>query len=980
MTRYWLQLMVLLSAQALFAAADETVSPPPATAKPAATNEVATTLAPTNNVESAATNSAPTNRAPITLGGMQVRTGIRLQLAAAAPDVVNPVAIRFDADGRLFVAEGGLNGNNGRIKRLQDADGDGRFEQVVVYADNVPSPTALFCYGAGTFVASGNEIIFLADTNGDGKADVRNVIFNGLSPDGITAGAGITHLAWGLDNRVHVACNGLTGSLTCVAIPAVEPVTIDGSDFSFNPRTLEVRLEAGGNSRGLGLDNTGRRYTAAGGQAVLFTVADPIRAARNPLYRWPGLTVNLAGPDLRVYPLKAARTTAEASGSLLSANYGTNGFARPSSLLVYRGMTFQTEFTEALFITDPELRIVSQWELQSAGLIPQLRRPGARRTSEFLASRDPTFRPIQIIAAPDGSLCLADLGRADLRTPEERGRIWRLLPTGQDPTKAPHLSALSTMALIKLLESNNGWVRDTASRLIFERNDRESYRTVTREFRWNWNSTAKLHALHLLAAVDALEEAHLVRAFQDKDVSIREAAAALTEQFVKDGTASPQLIGQLAVASRDASPRVRLQVALTLGDVNHSAVSTLLANTLRPAPADPWMQSAVLTGAHSGAAAEVLRQLCGNNRLRQDPGGWTFLRTLAWMAGTQEQLALDNLVGSLENSGMGLADTLILARDIGEGLQATGRTFVGGTSTDESRLLGRRALDAAIAGKTAAVRADAIRFLGVSGYTMREAGDWILAMLSPGEPEVVQLAAVDALAHSPDPQVTTRFVQRWPRLPGSVQGQIIARMLEQFDRTHALMEALESGTIYRNALTEVQINLLRNHRDRNIAARAVRLFGPLPESDLVERYPVILKLKGTPANGLRIFQQRCAQCHTYQGLGQSFGPDLAHVYGRSREELLADILNPSKTIAPGYQTHVVQRTSNQLLFGLVSNPGGKFLRLDQPNGERLFLPESQVEDKFPQDWSLMPADVAAGLSLSALADLLSLFGSEPTTP
>jgi putative membrane-bound dehydrogenase-like protein len=975
MTRHWLWLVVLLLTHALLAAADEAPSDT-ATMPSLGTNEPGAPDLQTNNVEPASGDAMSPVQAAPPPAGMRLRTGIRMQLAAAEPDVVNPVAIAFDADGNLFVAEGGVGGQAGRIKRLQDADGDGRFEKVVVFGDNIPSPTALVCYGAGAFVASGHQILFLADTSGDGKADVRNTTFTSLGSEDAAGVPRITHLIWGLDNRIHAACNGLISNLTCVAIPNLEPVTVNGRDFSFNPRTLEVRMEAGGDSLGLGFDNAGRRYTTTARQAVLFTVADPLRTSRNPLHHWPELTANLAGPGWRVFPLKPARTSAEASGNPLSSQFETNRYARPSSLLVYRGMGFPTLFTEALFVTDPELRIISQWELTGSGIVPQLRRPTAIRGSEFLASRDPAFRPVQIIAAPDGSLCIADLNRTNLNTPDARGRIWRIVPTGHNPVRPTRLSVLPTISQIKLLESGNGWVRDTAGRLIFERNERENYRTAAKEFRWNWNPVTKLHALNLLAAGDLLEEMQLIRAFQDKDATVRETAAALTAEFIKDNTLSPTLMGQLAVASRDVSPRVRFQAVLTLGGVDHSAMPVLLASAIQPMPTDPWMQSAVLTSAHSGAAAGVLSRLCADERIYRNPGGWAFLRTLARMAGTQEYLAVDELVGSFNNSGMGLANMLVLACDVGDGLYATGRTFVGGASTNESRALGRRALEVAISGNTAALRADAIRFLGVSGYSMREAGDWILAMLVPGEFEAVQLAAVDALAHFPDPQITTSFVQRWQRLPGRVQGQIIARMLEQFDRTHALMDALESGAIARNALTDVQVNVLRNHRDQNIAARALRLFGPTPKSDFVARHPAILKLKGSSISGLRIFEQRCAGCHTYQGVGQSFGPDLAHVYGRSREELLSDILDPSEKITAGYQTHVVQRTSNQLLLGLISKPGGNFLRIDQPNDGAVFIPESQVEDKFPQDWSLMPADAAAGLTLPALADLLSLFGSE----
>jgi putative heme-binding domain-containing protein len=625
-------------------------------------------------------------------------------------------------------------------------------------------------------------------------------------------------------------------------------------------------------------------------------------------------------------------------------------------------------------VADPELRIISRWETTDGSTTPHLQRPNMNRMTEFLASRDPAFRPNQIIAGPDGALYVADLGRERLEESVERGRIWRLQPEDHAVTKAPALSRLPSIELVKLLGNPNGWVRDTAARLLFERNEPEAYRTAAKELRWNWNPMCKAQALQVLAAGDSLNEAVLIRGLQDKDANVRATAAALCARIISDRWLAPTLLGQLSAACRDASPRVRLEAVLTLGGVNHSSVPVMLASALRPAPADPWIQSAVLTSTHTEGAAAVLGQLVGNANVYRDPSGWSFLRQLARQAGLESRLKLDELLALLEASGLRIDDQLLLAGDIGEGLFATGRSFVSGSSTNASRFFGRRALELAIGGNAAATRAEAIRFLGVSGFTMKEAGDWLLVMLSPGEPESVQLAAVDALAHFPDPRVTDTFVQRWPRLNANVQAAIITRLLEQFDRTHALMAALEARTIAPAALSDVQVNFLRNHRDQTIAARATQLYGARTELNL-SRIADAVSQTGSSTRGRRIFEQRCLRCHSFDGVGGQLAPDLAKVGRKSREELLSDIFNPSTAVAPSYQTKVLQRTSNQLLVGLVQTVGADFVRVDQADGTQIFLPSNQVEDTFDQDWSLMPNSAASGLRASDLADLLSFLQS-----
>src|SRR5207237_7356801 len=122
------------------------------------------------------------------LASFKVRTGFHLELAASEPLVVSPVAMCFDENGRLFVVEmidysERRDERLGRIRMLEDPDGDGHFDKSTVFADNLPWPTAVFWYGGGVFVATTPDILFFKDTDGDGKADVRQVVFTGFASD-----------------------------------------------------------------------------------------------------------------------------------------------------------------------------------------------------------------------------------------------------------------------------------------------------------------------------------------------------------------------------------------------------------------------------------------------------------------------------------------------------------------------------------------------------------------------------------------------------------------------------------------------------------------------------------------------------------------------------------------------------------------------------------------------------------------------------
>ncbi len=141
-----------------------------------------------------------------------VRPGFRVELAAAEPLLRSPVAMDFDEDGRLYVAEfpeyneyaATKPHGRGCIRLLEDADGDGVYEKSTLFAADVPMATAVACWDGGVYVGSAPDLLYLKDTDGDGKADVRRVVFTGFGKD--RGGEGMLNsFRWGLDNRFHVS-------------------------------------------------------------------------------------------------------------------------------------------------------------------------------------------------------------------------------------------------------------------------------------------------------------------------------------------------------------------------------------------------------------------------------------------------------------------------------------------------------------------------------------------------------------------------------------------------------------------------------------------------------------------------------------------------------------------------------------------------------------------------------------------------------
>src|SRR5262249_8267952 len=183
------------------------------------------------------------------LKAFRLRPGFRIELAAAEPLLASPVALDFDEDGRVYVAEfrefnqvaSNRPHGRGRVRLLEDADGDGVFDRSTVFLDDVDSPTALCCYDGGAFVGAVPDILYAKDTDGDGHADVRRVVFTGFARD-VGGEAMLNSFRWGLDNRIHVQTSYSGGAVRHAENKDARPVSVRGQGFLFDPRTEAFEL------------------------------------------------------------------------------------------------------------------------------------------------------------------------------------------------------------------------------------------------------------------------------------------------------------------------------------------------------------------------------------------------------------------------------------------------------------------------------------------------------------------------------------------------------------------------------------------------------------------------------------------------------------------------------------------------------------------------------------------------------------------
>ena len=562
-----------------------------------------------------------------------------------------------------------------------------------------------------------------------------------------------------------------------------------------------------------------------------------------------------------------ARTVPQVT-TVLAATWLTNA----RGCVIYRGNAFPSNYLGNAFIADPSAHVVHRAMLRETGLDITAARAPDEKYTEFILSSDPAFHPIQVINGPDGALYVADV-----RDGHDRGRIYRIVPVGFTRPKLPRLGKATTYSLVATLSHPNGWHRDTAARLLYERQDPAAVALVADTLRVSRLPLTRLHALHVLDGLGALTPAHFWAGLRDQDQHVREHAVRLAERLVKDGTLPDAVWNQLLPMAADPSIRVRYQFALTMGEIGRPEKPQVLAGLFLLTPNNAGLQAAILSSL-SGDAGALFVNLAGSPRVRSDPVGWEFLRRLATMIGVRarpEEAA--QVLSFIDQAQLDPLQAFPLLYSLGDGLHRARSSLALIDSQNCCQQYYSLASDT-VMNYTGSdpILVEAMRQIGVGPYTATSIGDLLLLSLGSGQSEAVQSAAISALGHFDDSRIAPALIQRWNVLTPRLRNDAVDMLLARTSHLGAVMSALENGRINGADLSSAQVNFLRTHRDPALSQRALRLFGPAPRQrpEVVRQFKPALGLKGAAERGREIFVARCAACHLLGSASQGVGPDL----------------------------------------------------------------------------------------------------------
>ncbi|WP_397568271.1 PVC-type heme-binding CxxCH protein [Schlesneria sp. T3-172] len=984
--------------------------------------------------------------------------GFRLDLLAAEPLTTDPIAMEYDENGRAYVIEMSdypytdktkdkpftektADLPIGRVRLLEDHDGDGKFDKSTIFAADLSWPTGLAIWQGGIYVSATPDLWYFKDTDGDGKADIRRKVFTGFHKFNVQAV--INNLRMGLDHRIYGAGGTNGGSIIRVADGEAKPRKMATNDFWFDPHHEQFELISGGARFGQTFDDWGNRFICNIRNPVRHAVIDDRYVSRNPLHPVvsPMHDAAEAGDTLAVYRtsppepwrvinaqrLASDPTVISPRSESVAAGYVTS----TCGITVYRGAAYPPEYYGTVFLGEVAANLIHRQRLTPDSLTFRAQRIDEQE--EFLTSTDNWFRPVNFVNAPDGTLHVLDMyretiehpwsipddikARLDLESGRDRGRIYRLTPPNFKPTPPPRLGQATTAELVASLENPNSWWRETAHRLLYERQDPAAVPLLQALLRKRSpdsvtavppvTALGRLHALWSLEGLKALREEDLLLALNDAVPGVRENAIKLAESRI---TSSETLARKVMEMTTDADLRVRCRAAFIAGNGHAPEGVTLLANVAMRDPHDPWVRTVVLSAvpeisddlliavtensfqviAHqSGASAateSANAETAGTDAAAQSLPLAT-IRSLAMLVGKRNhEDDLRRVLVALTpktNPGPGGASRRLVRREVvlglSEGLSAhnlvltevAARLEPGASAWIAELVTEARELALNESASTDA-RVQAITLMGQGAKA--DAEPVLLGLLDLKEPQEVQLAAVRALVLHSQPDLPQKLLAQYRGMTPALRNEVVHQLLSRGAWVVSILDAIDDKTLSIGDIPFGRRATLLRHADEAVRKRSQAIFSRESLSSrqsVVEQYQSALSLAGDRERGQKVSQKICQTCHRLGGQGRDVGPALETIRHRSPGEVLLHVLDPNREVSPNFLEYVVILKNGTTTSGVIASETPTSITLRRAEGASETILRSDIEELSSTGKSIMPEGLEKQISPQEMADLLS---------
>ena len=514
--------------------------------------------------------------------------GYHIELVASEPMITEPVAIAWDGNARMYVAQmetytqdadgTGTKQKKSRVMLLEDTDNDGKMDKSTVFIKDLLLPRMILCVNHELLVNETDtyDIYSYKDTNGDGVSDVKKIVYD----VGRDAPGNLEHqrsgLDWNIDNYIYQ--------------------TVDPVRYRYVNGVLKGDSLPSGSSGQWGLthDNYGRLfYSQAGGENAgkSFQI--------NPKYG--SLEFKDAYDEAKFSPVWSLIATPDVQGGdgRLRSDSTLNHFTAATGQSIFRGDKLPADLVGDYTISEPVARIIRRAKVVSKEGRTFLENVYDRK--EFIASTDAFFRPVATYSGPDGFLYILDMARGiiqesnwtqkgaflrnkidyhGLAKVNQRGRIWRLVHDGYKAEPKPKMLDIPASSLLTYLDHPNGWWRDNAQKQMVILDDK----SVVPELKLmamgqkNVSALGRLHALWTLEGLGAITQDLIYAAMKDTDPQVRKAAIWIGEMYVKQN--DNEMIAQLGKMMNDNDYDVKTQILLSLGESKNEGAIKIVQDLL----------------------------------------------------------------------------------------------------------------------------------------------------------------------------------------------------------------------------------------------------------------------------------------------------------------------------------------------------------------------------------------------------------------
>jgi putative membrane-bound dehydrogenase-like protein len=932
----------------------------------------------------------------------QLPDDLAIELVAAEPEVIDPIDIRFDEFGRMYVVEmrdyplGPKPGEPplSRIKLLEDRDGDGRFETAFVFAENLSFVTGVQPWKGGVIVTLAGRVAYLKDTDGDHKADLEETWFTGFAQENSQLRA--NHPRFAHDNHIYIA-NGLRGgkimdvrkqvgparqagpgggtdsdARSRPAGETYQPIDISGRDFRFDPRGTLAEAVSGVGQFGLCFDDFGHRFVCQNRNPVQHVVFEERDLKKSKHYTPPAVMNDVAAfaEKSKLFPLTKTWTTSNLHENTFTAACGVN---------IYRGNNLPEKYRGLALTCDPTGNLVHAEKMEPWG--PTFRSKPLYEDREFLASTDEWFRPVAIENGPDGALYIVDMYRAVIEHPDwvpdelkrrpderfgdDRGRIYRIVKKGERPAKFELPGKASPKELVQMLANENAWQRETSQRLLIERGEKDTGDDLDKLLNHEQLVTV-FHALWTLHGVGLLDvrrlknasawipgtKANLIDVADIGDVDLR--SAILDENPFALDVATYIAFAPLSFSeAKDAARHIALQEQ------------------------DPWSRAGVLLAIQSNAMDIWTALMADPKFLPHAEHHRVLSRELLSLAAAQAQLPRDEALHRMNDAWNYGKKRLVVDALLGfhAGLAKRGEAGV------------NPKLDAAIGDFRAKVfwmafgdvepsleisrRLSGIETLQCLGTSQcRDA----LLVLTRDSDQPIRIAAVRAVLASSDDKTSSEFLTRVRSESPAVRRAILEGLVSRPPTLVLLLDAIEKNDLQTVDVDPTLVPRIVNVADPILKARAQKLFAPPPDADrqkTLETYAAALKAEVDPKAGRVAFEKNCATCHKIGDLGVNVAPDISDSRTKTPPQLLLDILQPNRAVDGNYIAYVVSTTDGRVLTGVISAETSQAITLKQPGGQLVVVPRSEIDELQSTGKSLMPDGLERTIGPQQMAEVIS---------